>query len=118
MTAGTSGKNKLFILKFLFLTKFKSMKQILLCPVILFFTLSIAIAQPARPPLTNDNAVIYELFLRDFTQEESIQAVIPRLPELKALGINTIWIMPIHPVGKEKMKGPLGSPYSVQNFYA
>lgn len=94
------------------------MKRVVVFSVIFFLIINDSIAQPARPPLSNDNAVIYELFLRDFTQDESIQSVIPRLPELKSLGINTIWIMPIHPVGKEKMKGPLGSPYSIQNFYA
>jgi glycosidase len=35
-----------------------------------------------------------------------------------ALGVNVIWLMPIHPTGKEKQKGSLGSPYAVRNYDA
>lgn len=71
----------------------------------------------ARPDWADD-AVIYELFVRDFTPEGTFRAVIPRLPELKALGITTIWLMPIHPVGEERRKGTLGSPYAVRDYQA
>ena len=68
-----------------------------------------------RPPWVDD-AVIYELFVRDFTPEGTFRAVIPRLPELRDLGVTTIWLMPIHPVGEVNRKGPLGSPYSIKDF--
>jgi glycosidase len=40
-----------------------------------------------------------------------------KLPELKQLGVTILWLMPIHPVGEEKRKGTLGSPYSVKDYY-
>jgi glycosidase len=61
-------------------------------------------------------AVIYEIFLRNFTPEGTFKAAQAKLADLKALGINTIWLMPIYPIGKEKRKGSLGSPYSVKDY--
>lgn len=61
---------------------------------------------------------IYEVFVRNFTPEGTLAAMIPRLSELSRLGIKTIWLMPIHPVGEVSRKGELGSPYSVRDFYA
>jgi glycosidase len=60
--------------------------------------------------------VMYEVNMRSFSETGNFQGVIDRLDNIKALGVNTIWLMPIHPVGKEKSAGGLGSPYAVQNF--
>lgn len=73
-------------------------------------------AVPARPDWVTD-AVIYELFVQDFTPEGTFRAIIPRLPELKNLGVTTIWLMPIHPYGVERKKGELGSPYAVRDYF-
>lgn len=64
------------------------------------------------------DAVVYELFVRNFTPEGKFSAIIPRLPELKRLGINTIWLMPVHPIGQEKKNGTYGSPYAVKDYFA
>ena len=64
------------------------------------------------------NAIIYEVYLRSFSKEGTFRALESRILELKKLGVTVVWLMPIHPTGKEKRKGCLGSPYSVQNFYA
>ncbi len=64
------------------------------------------------------NAVVYEVYLRGFSTNSSLAELQARLPELKKLGVNVVWLMPIHPTGKEKRKGSLGSPYAVQDFYA
>jgi glycosidase len=63
------------------------------------------------------NAVIYEVYLRSFSPEGTFAGLQARLPELKDLGVTVIWLMPIHPVGKEKRKGSLGSPYSIKDYY-
>ncbi len=63
------------------------------------------------------DAVIYEVYLRSFSKDGTFKALEKRVPELKTLGISVVWLMPIHPVGKLKRKGSLGSPYSVQDFY-
>jgi glycosidase len=62
--------------------------------------------------------LIYELFVRDFTPEGSFRAIIPRLDEIRELGVETIWLMPIHPIGEVERKGGLGSPYSIRDYYA
>jgi len=41
-----------------------------------------------------------------------------KLPHLKKLGINTIWLMPIHEIGQKKKKGSLGCPYSVRDYFS
>jgi glycosidase len=64
------------------------------------------------------DAIIYEVYLRSFSKEGTLKALESRIPELKKLGANVIWLMPIHPVGKIHRKGLLGSPYSVQDYYA
>lgn len=64
------------------------------------------------------DAVIYEVYLRSFSREGTFKALEKRLPELKSLGVTVLWLMPIHPVGDLNRKGTLGSPYSVQDYYA
>jgi glycosidase len=62
-------------------------------------------------------AVVYELNTRQFTKEGNFKAVLPRIPELKHLGVGIVWFMPIHPIGQEQRKGRLGSPYAVRDYY-
>ncbi|MBK9730797.1 MAG: alpha-amylase [Chitinophagaceae bacterium] len=64
------------------------------------------------------NVVMYELFIHNFSNEGTINAVTARLDELKDLGINTIWLMPIQPIGQLQKKGTYGSPYSISDYYA
>ncbi len=64
------------------------------------------------------DAVIYELYPRSFSKNESLLSIIPKIPELKKLGATVLWLMPIHPIGKLHRKGPLGSPYSIKDYYA
>lgn len=62
------------------------------------------------------NVVMYEVNIRAFSDAGNFQGVIDRLDHIKALGVNTIWLMPIHPVGQVKAVQPLGSPYSVKDY--
>lgn len=66
-------------------------------------------------PDTKD-MVFYEVNMRAFSQVGDFKGVQARLDSIKALGVNVIWLMPIHPVGQLRSVGQLGSPYSVQNF--
>ncbi|MDX1531043.1 MAG: alpha-amylase family glycosyl hydrolase [Rhodothermales bacterium] len=70
------------------------------------------------PPARVEANVLYEVFVRDFTPEGTFRAMIPRLDTVRAMGVNTIWLMPIHPVGVERRKGELGSPYAIQDYFA
>ncbi len=78
----------------------------------------------AKPYVTLKNAdwakdaVLYQINTRQFTQEGTFAAAQKQLPRLKALGVNVIWLMPIHPIGEKNRKGSLGSPYSVKDYYA
>lgn len=69
-------------------------------------------------PKFEHNAVIYEVNVRQFTQEGTFKAFEEHLPRLKELGVDILWLMPIHPISQEKMKGEIGSPYSVDDYYA
>ena len=72
-------------------------------------------AAPAEPAWIK-NAVIYEVNVRQFSQEGSFAKVQAHLPRLKELGVDILWLMPIHPISKLKRKGTLGSPYSVADY--
>lgn len=63
-------------------------------------------------------AILYECNIRQFSPEGNFKGVKKQLPRLKELGVNVLWLMPVHPIGKEKRKGKLGSPYSVQDYYS
>lgn len=64
------------------------------------------------------NASIYQVNTRQFTPEGTFRAAAAQLPRLKALGVDILWLMPIHPIGEVKRKGSLGSPYAVRDFRA
>lgn len=65
-----------------------------------------------------DTAVIYEANLRQGTPTRDLKGLQRELPRLKDLGVDIIWLMPIHPISKEQRKGELGSYYSVQDYKA
>ncbi|MDQ3181541.1 MAG: alpha-amylase family glycosyl hydrolase [Acidobacteriota bacterium] len=64
------------------------------------------------------DAVIYEIFPRQFSQKGDFNSITADLDRLKNLGVTVLWLMPIHPIGKEKAKGTIGSPYAVKDYYA
>ncbi len=63
-------------------------------------------------------SVVYEIFPRSFSAQGDFNAITARLDELKDLGMDILWLMPIHPIGQERKKGSVGSPYAVRDFYA
>ena len=62
--------------------------------------------------------VIYQLDLYNFTSAGTLAAAQQRLDYLKDLGIDIIWLMPIHPRGVQGRIGSLGSPYAPRDYYA
>ena len=64
------------------------------------------------------DAVLYQINTRQFTREGTFAAAQKELPRLKQLGVDILWLMPIHPIGEVNRKGTLGSPYSVRDYYA
>ena len=62
--------------------------------------------------------VIYELDLYNFTSQGTLAAAQQRLDYLKDLGVDIIWLMPIHPRGIQGRIGSLGSPYAPRDYHA
>ena len=62
------------------------------------------------------NAVIYEINWRQMTPEGNIAAMQNQLPRLKDLGVDILWIMPVHPISELNRKGELGSYYAAKDY--
>jgi glycosidase len=59
---------------------------------------------------------IYEVNVRQYTTEGTFNAFAKHLDRLKAMGVETIWFMPINPISKLDRKGTLGSYYAVSDY--
>jgi len=62
------------------------------------------------------NMVLYEINVRQFSEEGTFSGVERALPRLKDLGVNVLWFMPIYPIGELNRKGELGSYYSIKDY--
>jgi glycosidase len=62
------------------------------------------------------NSSIYEINIRQYSEEGTFEAVRKDLPRIREMGVRILWLMPIHPIGEKNRKGPLGSYYSVQDY--
>lgn len=71
-----------------------------------------------EPPEWTKDATLYEVNVRQYSQQGTFTAVEEDLPRLKELGVDILWFMPIHPIGKKHRKGELGSYYSVVDYKA
>ena len=79
--------------------------------------------QTAPPPVPNPPAWImqgniYEVNVRQYTPEGTLNAFAQHLDRLKGMGVQTLWFMPLNPISKVERKGSLGSYYAVANFRA
>ncbi len=63
-------------------------------------------------------SVVYEMNVRQYTPEGTFEAAQKELPRLKELGVDIIWLMPIHPIGVKERKGTLGSYYAISDYKA
>jgi glycosidase len=69
-----------------------------------------------KHPSWSKDAVIYQINTRQFTPEGTFAAAQRELPRLRELGVDILWLMPIHPIGVLNRKGGLGSPYAVKDY--
>jgi glycosidase len=73
-------------------------------------------------PFTNmpkkEDAVIYQVNVRSFGENGTLNEVRERLSYIRDLGVNVIYLMPIYPIGQVNMAGVAGSPYSVKDYKA
>jgi len=109
------------------------MKVALICIVSLFsfckkneFSAPVIVPDNSYPqygtPFTgvaaSQDAIIYQVNIRSFSNDASFKGVTARLDSIKALGANVLYLMPVYPVGILKSAGGLGSPYSVKDYKA
>ena len=93
------------------------MKKILFAICTALVAVSCASTQaPEQQPL--ENSVVYEMNVRQYTPEGTFAAAQQELPRLKELGIDILWLMPIHPIGVKERKGTLGSYYAIADYNA
>ena len=70
-------------------------------------------------PEWSKNANIYEVNIRQYTPEGTFNAFKKDLPRLREMGVDILWLMPIHPIGlknRKETEESKGSYYSVQNY--
>jgi len=72
-------------------------------------------ARPARDWVRD--GIIYEIFTRAFSPQGNFNGITAQLDRLQQLGVTILWLMPIHPIGQERKKGTIGSPYAVLDYY-
>src|SRR5689334_20757361 len=59
---------------------------------------------------------VYEVNVRQYTPEGTLNAFAKHLDRLKDMGVQTLWFMPINPISKKDRKGTLGSYYAVASY--
>ncbi|MEO6818249.1 MAG: alpha-amylase family glycosyl hydrolase [Ginsengibacter sp.] len=61
-------------------------------------------------------ANIYEVNVRQYTEEGTFKAFSKHLPRLRDMGVKILWFMPITPISVKDRLGTLGSYYSIKNY--
>ena len=61
-------------------------------------------------------STIYEVNIRQYTDEGTFAAFQKHLPRLQSMGVDILWLMPITPISKLKRKGSLGSYYACSSY--
>ena len=87
-----------------------------ICAAMMALSCAQAPQAPEQQPL--ENSVVYEMNVRQYTPEGTFAAAQRELPRLKELGIDILWLMPIHPIGVKERKGTLGSYYAIADYKA
>lgn len=60
-----------------------------------------------------DEVIMYQANPRVFAQSNSLKAITARLDNIRSLGTNVLWLMPVNEQGKEKA---FGSPYCIRDY--
>ena len=69
-------------------------------------------------PIYLRNQVIYQIYVRNHGHNGKFADVTRDLPRIHSMGVDIIYLMPIHPIGKRNKKGRLGCPYSIYDYKA
>ena len=87
-------------------------------PSVVFFPGAYSWTDAGWRGVAREDLVIYELHVGTFTPEGTLAAIAPRLPELAALGVTAVELMPVGQFPGDRNWGYDGVyPYAVQNSY-
>ncbi len=64
------------------------------------------------------NQTIYQIYVRNHTPSGTFNELVKDLGRIKDLGVDILYLLPIHPIGDVARKGKLGSPYAIKDYYA
>ena len=64
------------------------------------------------------NEIIYQIFPRNYSKEGTFKQITKDLERIRDLGVNIIYLMPIHEIGVKNRKGTYGSPYAIKDYYS
>jgi len=109
------------IMKIKITTRFFHFTKTLVCFLLLFASSLYAQDPPqygtpfAGVPDTRD-VNMYQVHIRPFSANGNLAGVTARLDNIKALGTNVIYLMPIYPHGTDSKSSP--SPYCIKDFKA
>lgn len=90
--------------------------RFLLFLAVLLILLSATVLSAVHPEWSR-NLAIYEVNVRQYTEEGTFAAFAAHLDRLQEMGVGILWFMPIHPIGEQKRIGTLGSYYSVRDYW-
>lgn len=58
----------------------------------------------------------YQVYIRNHTKKGTFKAFITDLDRIKDLGVDYVYLLPIHEIGMKNKKGELGCPYSIKDY--
>lgn len=64
------------------------------------------------------NQVMYSVFVRNHSAEGTFEGARRDLDRIQALGVDVLWLLPIHPIGEAARKGVMGCPYAIRDYRA
>ena len=67
-------------------------------------------------PADTRSLVIYQVFPRNYGATGRLRDITADLDRIVALGVDVLFLMPVHPIGVEGRKGSQGSPYAIKDF--
>jgi len=95
------------------------MKSSLMCLALLCLSPRLSSQEVLKEtPSWSKNSNIYEVNIRQYTPEGTLDAFSEHLPRLNKMGVDILWLMPVQPIGMERRKGKLGSYYSISDYRA
>ena len=67
---------------------------------------------------TLDGKTIYQIFVRNYSEDGTFKSVTKDLERIKDLGVDIIYLMPIFEIGEINRKGTYGSPYAIKDYFS